>query len=120
VTSISVGGVGEAAALFAAGDQAGYIPGDSGDDRRSSVCNASQRRALGNDRRRPAERGIGRFEVLGRYADRALIRAPARTLAENVAAAARLRAPISRGIAAEPANKGGVLAALRRSPLVPN
>jgi hypothetical protein len=83
-----------------------------------SVSNASQRRALRNYRRRLAERGIGRFEVLGRDADRALIRSLARKLAENDAAAARLRASISRGIAAEPAKKGGVLAALRRSPLV--
>jgi hypothetical protein len=61
---------------------------------------------------------MARFEVLGLDGDRELIRSLARRLADNGPEAARLRATISRGISGEPARKGGVLEALRRSPLV--
>jgi hypothetical protein len=78
----------------------------------------SQKRALQNYRSRLAERGMARFEVLGLAADRDLIRALARRLAENGPDAARIRGMISRATAGEPPRKGGILAALRRSPLV--
>jgi hypothetical protein len=78
----------------------------------------SQRRAIKNYRNRLAERGMARFEVLGRDADRELIRSFARRLAEHGPEADRLRAAVSQGIAGEPPRKGGILAALRRSPLV--
>jgi hypothetical protein len=58
------------------------------------------------------------FEVLGRDADRALVRAFARQLAEGGPEADRLRAIVGQAIAGEPPRKGGILAALRRSPLV--
>jgi hypothetical protein len=61
---------------------------------------------------------LARFEVLGRDADRELIRSIARTLAEDSAEAMELRASVSRSMAGEPPRKGGILAALRRSPLV--
>nr|WP_210348913.1 hypothetical protein [Aurantimonas marina] len=61
---------------------------------------------------------MARFEVLGREADRDLIRSLARRLAEDSADASRLRAVVSQTIAGEPPKKGGILAALRRSPLV--
>ena len=78
----------------------------------------SQKRAIQNYRTRLRERGLSRFEVLGRDADRELIRALARRLAEDSPDASRLRATVSQTIAGEPPKKGGVLAALRRSPLV--
>jgi hypothetical protein len=78
----------------------------------------SQKRAIQNYRSRLAERGLGRFEVLGRDADRDLIRSLARRLAEDGPEASRLRAAVSQTIAGEPPKKGGILAALRRSPLV--
>lgn len=78
----------------------------------------SQKRAIQNYRTRLRERGLSRFEVLGRDADRELIRSLARRLAEDSPDASRLRATVSQTIAGEPAKKGGVLAALRRSPLV--
>jgi hypothetical protein len=78
----------------------------------------SHRRAIKNYRERLSERGIARFEVLGLDADRDLIRSLAKRLAEDGLDAARLRATISRSIAGEPPRKGGILAALRRSPLV--
>ncbi len=79
---------------------------------------ASQRRALKNYRKRLSARGMARFEVLGLDADRELIRSLARRLAEDGPEAARVRSAVSRTIAGESAKKGGILAALRRSPLV--
>ena len=78
----------------------------------------SQKRAIQNYRSRLGERGLARFEVLGRGADRDLIRSLARRLAEEGPEASRLRAAVSQTIAGEPPKKGGILAALRRSPLV--
>lgn len=79
---------------------------------------SSQTRAIRNYRARLGQRGLVRFEVLGRDADRDLIRNLARQLAEDSAEASRLRATVSRSIAGEPPRRGGILAALRRSPLV--
>jgi hypothetical protein len=78
----------------------------------------SQKRAIQNYRSRLSERGLTRFEVLGRDVDRDLIRSLARRLAEEGPDASRLRAAVSQTIAGEPPKKGGILAALRRSPLV--
>jgi hypothetical protein len=73
---------------------------------------------LKNYRKRLIERGMSRFEVLGLDADRELIRSLARRLAENGSDAARVRATVRRTISDEPSRKGGILDALRRSPLV--
>jgi hypothetical protein len=80
--------------------------------------NSSQKRAIENYRSRLSERGLSRFEVLGRDTDRDLIRALARRLAEDGPESIRLRDVVSQTIAAEPPAKGGILAALRRSPMV--
>jgi hypothetical protein len=80
--------------------------------------NASQKRALKNYRKRLKARGVARFEVLGLDADRALIRSLARRLAENGADAPRIRATVRQTISGAPPRRGGILAALRRSPLV--
>ena len=61
---------------------------------------------------------MARFEVLGRDTDRDLIRTIARTLAEDSAEAMELRASVTRSMAGDPPRTGGILAALRRSPLV--
>jgi hypothetical protein len=79
---------------------------------------SSQKRALRNYRRRLRTRGLARFEVLALDADRALIRSLARRLAENDQEAALIRTIVSRAVAGKPPAKGGVLNALRRSPLV--
>ena len=79
---------------------------------------SSQKRALQNYRSRLSERGLARFEVLGRDADRDLVRSLARRLAEEGPDSVRLRAAVSQTLAGEPPEKGGILAALRRSPLV--
>jgi hypothetical protein len=78
----------------------------------------SQKRALKNYRKRLTKRGMARFEVLGLDVDRKLIRSLAKRLAENGDDATRIRALVSRSVSDEPAKKGGILAALRRSPLV--
>ena len=82
------------------------------------MSDTSQKRAIKNYRSRLAERGMARFEVLGRDADRELIRSFAKRLAEDGPEADRLRASVSQGITGEPPRKGGILEALRRSPLV--
>jgi hypothetical protein len=80
--------------------------------------NTAQKRALRNYRTRLVKRGMARFEVLGLDADRELIRSLAKRLAEDGPDAVRIRAAVSRTVAGEPPKKGGILAALRRSPLV--
>jgi hypothetical protein len=82
------------------------------------MSDTPQKRALRNYRTRLNARGIARFEVLGLEVDRELIRLLAKRLAENDQDAMRIRAAVSRTIAGDPPQKGGILAALRRSPLV--
>ena len=78
----------------------------------------SQKRALNNYRKRLNQRGMARFEVLGLDVDRELIRSLARRLADNGPDSARIRAAVRHTVSGEPPNKGGILNALRRSPLV--
>jgi len=78
----------------------------------------SQKRAIQNYRSRLSERGLARFEVLGLDSDRDLIRSLARRLADNGPDAARIRTTVNQTISGEPPKTGGILAALRRSPLV--
>ena len=82
------------------------------------MSNTSQRRAIDRYRERFAERGIARFEVLGRKTDRELIRSVAKCLAEEGPEADRLRAVVNHCIAGKSPRKGGILEALRRSPLL--
>ena len=81
------------------------------------MSNAAQRRAIKNYRSRLQKRGVARFEVLGLEADRVLIRSLAKRLAQDDPEANRIRSEIIRAISDMP-KKGGILAALRRSPLV--
>jgi hypothetical protein len=60
----------------------------------------SRKRAIRNYRSRLKKRGLARFEVLGRQADRYL--SLARRLAEEGPDATRLRAVVSQGIAGAP------------------
>jgi transposase len=83
-----------------------------------ATMGSSQKRAIKNYRSRLSERGLARFEVLGLTTDRDLIRSLARRLAEDGPEVAQLRIAVSQTIAGEPPKKGGILAALRRSPLV--
>ena len=77
----------------------------------------SQKRAVETYRARLGQRGLARFEVLGRPDDCDLLRTLARRLAEDTPEADRLRGAVMGSLGTLP-RKGGVLAALRRSPLV--
>jgi hypothetical protein len=70
-----------------------------------------QKRALNCYRKHLAERGMARFEVLGRVFDRDLIRSLAKQLAGDGALSAT-------SFSGEQPKKGGILDTLRRSPLV--
>ncbi len=78
----------------------------------------SQRRAMQNYRSRLNERGLARFEVLGRDSDRELIRTLARRLADDSPEADKVRAVVKTAVTGEAPKPGGILSALRRSPLV--
>jgi len=82
------------------------------------MAETSQKRAIRNYRKRLNQRGMARFEVLGLASDRELIRSLAKRLADDGPDSARIRATVRRTVSAEAPNKGGVLNALRRSPLV--
>ena len=83
----------------------------------SKMSNPAQKRAIKNYRRRLQKRGAARFEVLGLTADRELIRSLAKRLAQDDTEAKRIRSEVTRAVSGIP-QKGGILAALRRSPLV--
>lgn len=80
--------------------------------------NTAQKRAINNYRNRLRQRGVARFEVLGLDADRDLIRSLAKRLAQNDAEANQIRSQVRQTVSDLPQKKGGILAALRRSPLV--
>ena len=61
---------------------------------------------------------MSRFQVIGLQTDRDLIRTLAKRLGEGGPEASHLRAAISHAMTAAPTQKGGILATLRRSPLV--
>lgn len=82
------------------------------------MSKSPQRRAIDKYRSRLTERGMARFEVVGRDGDRELIRSVAKRLAEGGTDADRLRAAVNRSIAGEPPRKGGILKALLASPLI--
>ncbi len=82
------------------------------------MSDTAQKRALRNYRSRLMKRGVARFEVLGLDTDRDLIRSVARRLAEDGPDSAQIRAAIGRTISGETPKRGGILEALRRSPLV--
>ncbi len=70
------------------------------------------------DASRKRDTNLPRFHVIGLASDRDLIRALAKRLAEGGPEASRLRAAISHAMTTPTTQKGGILAALRRSPLV--
>jgi hypothetical protein len=80
--------------------------------------NSAQKRAIENYRSRLTERGIVRFELQALESDRDLIRALARKLTEEGPDASHLRRTIQQAVSGGPAKLGGILGALRRSPLV--
>jgi hypothetical protein len=83
---------------------------------RREMSNTAQKRALKNFRSRLQKKGLARFEVLGLDTDRSLIRSLANRLTQDDPDATRIRLEVTRTVFDVP-RKGGILAALRRSPL---
>ncbi len=65
-----------------------------------------------------ASKGVGRFEVVGLDSDRELIRSLARRLATNDPGTVLIRSTVAHAVALPKVEKGSILDALRRSPLV--
>jgi hypothetical protein len=84
----------------------------------SAMGTTPQKRALNRYRKRLAQRGMARFEVLGLNADRKLIRSLAKRLADDDSDSARIRETVRLTISGDESKTGGILDALRRSPLV--
>ncbi|WP_439397053.1 hypothetical protein ACRQ5Q_08425 [Bradyrhizobium sp. PMVTL-01] len=82
------------------------------------MSNSAQKRAIENYRSRLTKRGIVRFELQALESDRNLIRTLARKLTEEGPEAGRLRRIVQQAVSGEPTKRGGILTALRRSPLV--
>ena len=82
------------------------------------MANRAQKRAITNYRSRQTGRGIVRFELQAFEADRELIRSLARKLVEEGPDAGQIRRTVQQAVSGEPPKPGGILAALRRSPLV--
>lgn len=82
------------------------------------VNDSAQKRATDNYRSRLTKRGLVRFELQALQSDRDLIRRLARKLIEEGPEAANIRRTVQRAISGEPPTTGGILTALRRSPLV--
>jgi hypothetical protein len=82
------------------------------------MSDTSQNRAIKNYRSRLRKKGVARFEVLGLDADRELIRSLAKRVPQDDPEASRIRSEVTRTVSHVLPKKGGILAALRRSPLV--
>ena len=82
------------------------------------MSNSAQKKAIQTYRSRLAQRGIARFEVQALETDRELIRTLARRLAGDGPEAMQVRAVVERIAAGERPAPGGILKALRRSPLI--
>jgi hypothetical protein len=78
---------------------------------------ASQKRAVANNRRRLAERGMARYEVRGLATDKELLRRLAKRLAANDVDAEQLRRAVAQRVAGGEPSRGRIWEALRRSPL---
>jgi hypothetical protein len=82
------------------------------------MTSRAQKNAITNYRSRQTGRGIVRFELQALEGDRDLIRALARKLVKEGPDAGQIRQTVRQAVAGEPGKQGGILAALRRSPLV--
>ena len=81
------------------------------------MTSRAQKRAITNYRSRLTGRGVVRFELQALEADRDLIRALARKLVEAGPDAGQIRRTVQQAVFGETRGPGGILAALRRSPL---
>ncbi len=82
------------------------------------MSGSAQKRAIESYRTRLSERGIVRFELQALETDRDLMRTLARKLIEGGPEAGQIRRAVQQAVSGEPPKTGGILSALRRSPLV--
>jgi hypothetical protein len=82
------------------------------------VSSSAQKRATETYRYRLTKRGIVRFELQALETDRDLIKTLARKLSEDGPDAGHLRRTVQQAVSGKPPKPGGILTALRRSPLV--
>lgn len=82
------------------------------------MSNRAQKRAIENYRSRLTKRGIVRFELQAFETDRDLIRTLARKLTEAGPDAGQIRRTVQQAVSDKLPKSGGILTALRRSPLV--
>lgn len=82
------------------------------------MSNSAQKRAIEKYRSRLTKQGIVRFELQALESDRALIRLLARKLITEGPEGGTIRRTVQQAISGEPPKCGGILTALRRSPLV--
>jgi hypothetical protein len=82
------------------------------------MSKATQRRTVAKHRRRLKSQGMSRYEVRGLTSDRELVRSIARRLAAGDARSAQLRIELGDTLTGAAVRRGGILEALRRSPLV--
>lgn len=82
------------------------------------MSNSAQKRALKNYRSRLSAQGIVRFELQALETDQNLIRTLARKLIEDGPETGNLRSKVQQALSGESPQPGGILNALRRSPLV--
>ena len=82
------------------------------------VPSRAQKTAITNYRTRLTGRGIVRFELQAFEADRDLLRTLARKLVEAGPDGGEVRQTLQQAVGGESGGPGGILAALRRSPLV--
>ena len=78
----------------------------------------AQKRAIKNYRASLAERGLARFEVVAREADRELVRALVKELVEDGPQSGKIREAMSPPTEKYVPKKGGIYEALRKSPMV--
>jgi hypothetical protein len=82
------------------------------------MTKSAQQRALEKHRRDLRQSGLSRYEVRGLDADKELLRALAKKLAARDEGAAKLRNEVAEKLAGKRGKRGGIFAALRRSPMV--
>ena len=82
------------------------------------MSKASQKRAVRSYRKRLSVRGMSRFEVVAKKEDRDLIRSVAQRLSESTNDRVSIRAALQDVLSGNSQPKGGILRALRASPLV--
>jgi hypothetical protein len=82
------------------------------------LASRAQKKAITNYRSRLTGRGLVRFELQAFEADRDLIKALARKLVEEGPEAGQIRRTVQGAVSGDAGKPGGILAALRRSPLV--